>query len=401
MACPSEMPQIFREKNAVWVYSRGAETPPKFTALIAPPPIDPARFYRAPFRLERMRNPVFHSTCIAVVVLTALMGGSFLPMHSGAQQIQNPIQAAKDAYNKAKQQSKQQQQPQQTKPQSGQQSSAQPASGSSGGTQDAAAPWTPPADDGGNGAPVTLDPSKMPDVLGVRLGMPAQEALAVLHKTFPSDIYQGIPVNWWPSTEKPSYGYNVLSREPGNFKNVSLSFTAPPGPQVVWGVMRMTQHLHINKLTMIAALREKYGKETTAYNGGGGPTVVTNDAAIGRMIWLYDEKGSRVPQPPVTAFPRERDVLECFMDEGVKSEPTMPKDADWGHAYSDWCAHHFVAIFVTLGGATDIIDYTVTQMVDVPLAIRTSRTAAAWLQQVAQKQHQEDLEKSKEKKPVL
>jgi len=328
------------------------------------------------------------------------MAGSFLPMHSGAQ-IQNPIQAAKDAYNKAKQQSKQQQPQQQTKPQPGQPSTTQPASGSSGGGQDAAAPWTPPTDDGGIGAAVTLDPSKMPDVLGVRLGMPAQEALTILHKTFPNDIYQGIPASFWPSTEKPYYGYNLLSKEPGNFKNMSLSFTAPPGPQVIWGVMRMTQHLHINKLTMIAALREKYGKETTAYNAGGGPTVVTNDAAIGRMIWLYDEKGSRVPQPPSTAFPRQRDVLECFMDLPLGEEPRMPKDADFAHSATDWCAHHFVAIFVTLAGGTDIIDYTNTEMVDLPLAIRTSHTAAAWLQDVAKKQHQDDLERSKEKKPVL
>ena len=67
---------------------------------------------------------------------------------------------------------------------------------------------------------MTLDPAKMPDVLGVHLGMPAQEALAVLHKTFPGDMYQAMPVDWWPSAEKPYYGYNVLSRAPGNFKDV-------------------------------------------------------------------------------------------------------------------------------------------------------------------------------------
>ena len=193
---------------------------------------------------------------LSIFVLAALLAGSLLPLHMGAQ-IQNPIEAAKEAYKKAKQQAGQQQSGQQqqtTKQQPTQQSQPQSAS----------APWTPPADDSASGAPVTIDPTKMPDVLGVHLGMPAQDALTAAKKTFPNDIYQGIPANFWPSTEKPYYGYNLLSKEPGNFKNMSLSFTAPPGPQLIWGTLRMTQHLHINKLTLIAALREKYGKETTA-----------------------------------------------------------------------------------------------------------------------------------------
>jgi hypothetical protein len=247
---------------------------------------------------------------------------------------------------------------------------------------------------------VTLDPAKMPDVLGVRVGMPAQDALTALKKTFPSNIYQGIPVSYWPSAEKPYYGYNVLSRDPGNFKDMSLSFTAPPGPQVVWGTVRLTQRLHINKQTMIAALREKYGKETVAYNAGGGTDVVTNDAAIGRMLWLYDEKGARAPLPPSTSFPRQNNILECVMNQKLQFEPTMPKDDDWGNGITEWCSHHFVAIFITLGG-TDIIENTVTQMIDLPLAIRTSHSAAAWLRDVAKKQHQEELEKTKEKTPTL
>jgi hypothetical protein len=348
---------------------------------------------------------VLRTAFLTVFVLAALLAGSFFPIHVGAQ-IQNPIEAAKEAYKKAKQQagqqstgqqSGQQQTGQKPQQQTGTPSSTQ-QSGSQGGT---AAPWTPPADDSASGAPVTIDPTKMPDIVGVHLGMTGQDALTAAKKTFPNDIYQGIQVNWWPSTEKPWYGYNLLSKEPGNFMNMSLSFTAPPGTQVVWGMMYKTQKLHINKLTMIAALREKYGKETTAYNSGGGPTIVTNDAAIGRMIWLYDEKGARVPQPPRTAFPRQGDVLECTMDVSIGEGPNMPKDADYGHAATDWCVHHFVAVYVYLGGGTDIIDYTVTQMLDYPLAIRTSHAAAAWLDDVAKKQHQQDLEKSKEKKPTL
>ena len=247
-------------------------------------------------------------TAFASVFVLAALAVSLLPMHSAAQ-VQNPIQAAKDAYKKAKEQAKQQQQPQQQQQQS-QQTKPQPQQGQ---PQSAAAPWTPPAD-GGSGAAVTLDPAKMPDVLGVRLGMPAQEALAVLHKTFPSDMYQGMPVDWWPSAEKPYYGYNVLSRAPGNFTDVTLSFTAPPGPQIVWRVVRITQHLHTNQSTMVSALREKYGKETVAYTRGGGTEPPANDAAIGRLLWLYDETGARVPLPPSAALPRGGTIMECQQD---------------------------------------------------------------------------------------
>ena len=78
----------------------------------------------------------------------------------------------------------------------------------------------------------------------------------------------------------------------------------------------------------------------------------------------------------------------------------MPKEDDWGKFYGEWCGQHFVAVQVTLTG-TDIIENMVTVLEDVPLGIRTSHTAAAWLRDVAQKQHQEDLEKSKANKTPL
>ena len=87
--------------------------------------------------------PVSRTAFASVFVLAAL-AVSLHSMHSAAQ-VQNPIQAAKDAYRKAKEQAKQQQQPQQQQQQS-QQTKTQPQQGQA---QSAAAPWTPPADGGG------------------------------------------------------------------------------------------------------------------------------------------------------------------------------------------------------------------------------------------------------------
>jgi len=60
-----------------------------------------------------------------------------------------------------------------------------------------------------------------------------------------------------------------------------------------------------------------------------------------------------------------------------------------------------VGLKVYLGGGPDIIQSVTTDLIDIPLAIRTARDAKAYLTNLAQKQHQQELEKSKEVKPVL
>src|SRR4051794_8501379 len=82
-------------------------------------------------------------------------------------QIQNPIKAAKDAYNKARQE--QQQKQQQTQPaRRAQQTPQKEAPQSS--SQVPAEPSAPRADTA-NAPAVVLDPAKMPDIVGVHLGM--------------------------------------------------------------------------------------------------------------------------------------------------------------------------------------------------------------------------------------
>lgn len=291
-----------------------------------------------------------------------------------------------------------QQLPQGTTPAPGQ-NPPQPASvapNASGVPQETAEPWTPPAENDAGGKPVALDPMKLPDVVGVHVGMTAQEALAALHKTYPADLYQGKTASYWPSTEKPSYGYNVLSRDSQNSKHVTLHFTAPPGPQLVWEIDRNNWSMHINRGTLLAALREKYGKETAAYSGS---DPATNDATISELVWLYDEHGTRLAMPPLSVFDNQAYRLFQCVAAGT-GEPEMPKDADWGKGLNDWCVHHLVVLTVRID-PLDIVENYSTTMKDLPLALRTSQAAAAWLRDVAQKQHQEDLEKSKEKKPVL
>jgi hypothetical protein len=142
-----------------------------------------------------MLNPIMRTVqlIVAVLVLTAFLAASL-----AAAQVQNPIQAIKDAYNSAKQQ----QPPQQQQPQ---QASAAPAAG---GAQAQKSPQ------GGAGAPNfdvpaaagaygnIADYKVMPDVLGIRLGMPLPEAYATLQRAYPKDRIDNYPINM-PTAAKP------------------------------------------------------------------------------------------------------------------------------------------------------------------------------------------------------
>jgi hypothetical protein len=223
--------------------------------------------------------------------------------------------------------------------------------------------------------------------------MTPQQALDALRKQYPRDMYQRMPVSWWPAVQKPDYGYNILSSEPGNQPDAYLSFTAPPDPQVVWRMTRFTRRMHINRTTLLAALREKYGKETASALENGTPS--NDESRIAQLFWLFDEQGGRLPNPPPEAFRGNGTLSDCM---GTNPQPVMPiKESDL--TPKSWCGA-FVGIQVSFG-AQAIVENTDTEMRDNPLGIRTARTATAWQRKVAEKNRKEDLERSKNVKPVL
>jgi hypothetical protein len=133
-----------------------------------------------------MRDPVMRRVRLIVAVI--FVAASFVGLR-GAAQIQNPIQAAKDAYNKAKQQQRQQQ----GQPQS-QLTPAQPANTPS---QPTPAQPQPTPNSAGASSPTQVsstpaagvDPSKLPDAVGIHLGMPIEQASAMMKSQFPAGTY--------------------------------------------------------------------------------------------------------------------------------------------------------------------------------------------------------------------
>jgi hypothetical protein len=310
-------------------------------------------------------------------VLALLVTGPVL-LASAWAQVQNPIEAAEEAY-KALRQAQQGTAPLPPAP--------------------AVAPRPADAPDASDPAPVALVAAHMPDVVGVRIGMSPQEGLQALHRQYPGDRYVQMVNSSWPGAQKPDYGYYIIQTDPLGTPDAYLSFTAPPGPQVIWRITRFTHRIHTNRAVLLAALREKYGKESMAFAPGGGPPTY-DDGEIGHMVWLFNEQGARIPLPPARFFPGFGNVWDCSNQMGAMNPlPAMPED-DTEQLGAGWCSN-FVGIRVSLAGGPDIIENTSTEMMDVPLAVRTAHAASAWKRDLARRLQQEELQKSKQAKPSL
>ena len=349
-----------------------------------------------------MKNDGYTWLIGATLLLSLVLAGA--PTRLSGAQFQNPIKAAREAWEKSRQQAKQQaeqqkqqqQQQQQNRqsanPQNSSAAGETPQSASGQGSQSSAAPWTPP--DAATAAPVKLDPAKLPDVVGLHLGMTATEAAAAVHKAYPVNIIQHFPLDWWPDTAKPNLGFTILSARNQSDVDMYLSFTAPPGPQLLWRVSRIMRALNINHQVFLNDLRAKYGRESFAINDSG--QVVNSDAQIGSLVWLYKENGEQIKISALTPF-QISTVSQCWGSRNLA--PRMPYDNEWATPYPDFCKG-IVALQIHIGPNTIAYGAEI-KMEDIALAMRTAETAHAFLARVAAQQKQEQIEKSKQVKPVL
>jgi hypothetical protein len=261
----------------------------------------------------------------------------------------------------------------------------------------AAEPWTPPADKAAEAVdladPLKLpEAAKMPDVVGVHLGMTLPQALQILHGQYPRHQFQEIPYDYIPG-QKLEYGFNVL---PTNeiATDAVVSLTAPPSRQVVWHIVRFTRRLHANHANVLASLREKYGKESFAGLGNG--TITTDDRNIGMLFWIYDEHGSRAPMPAAQAF-GSNDITFC-LGRGIDLNPgpKMPMDEVKD---PNWCAS-FVGVVAQID-PFEIVENTSVAVMDMRLANRTANAYVAWRRDADAKVRAAEIAKSKKNKPVF
>lgn len=327
----------------------------------------------------------------------------------GAATGSTPANLATDAYSNVRQtpsrRQQQMQRPAELQPGSAQTTRQQPANSEqttnipAGQAVRATEPWTPPADNAAEAAAL-VDPlklpevAKMPDVVGVRLGMSEQQALEILHGQYPRGQFQPIPASGrFPTNPKADYGFNILPR--GEIAtDVVVSLTAPPSRQVVWHIVRFTRHLHANHANVLATLREKYGKESFAGHANGSKT--TDDRNIGTLFWIFDEQGNRAPMPSAQAF-GSNDISFC-LGRGIDENPG-PKIPTDEVKDPNWCAS-FVGVVAHID-PMEIVEQTTVAVMDMRLANRTANAYVAWKRDADAKARAAEIEKSKKNKPVF
>lgn len=146
----------------------------------------------------------------------------------------------------------------------------------------------PPAPPGG------LNFSKLPDVMGINLGMPVQQAVAMVKSKWPVGQVKVFYAKF-PNSSDPPWITRVSARRPGTGLNsansvddITVFFSAPPDPQVVVQISRTSFMIPPTaRGNLVTALRQKYGQELKQPQSGA------------NMAWEFNELGQPVPKMPM------------------------------------------------------------------------------------------------------
>jgi hypothetical protein len=141
-----------------------------------------------------------------------------------------------------------------------------------------------------------LDPSKLPDIEGIHLGMSVQGATGIIETLFPPSQlfvtfakFQDVPdTSWVSSIHKKCQTKTKLACNGPYSDEVTVWFSTPPNKQVVVAVERDLEYNQGKRPTIdtvTAALRQKYGQEFPQdYAPNGTPG----------MSWVFDEQGKLI-----------------------------------------------------------------------------------------------------------
>ena len=237
-----------------------------------------------------------------------------------------------------------------------------------------------------------LDPSKLPDVAGIHLGLTSAEVTPILQKLHP-----GAPLQVQSNGQgKPPSGVlvSVGTAIPLSGDNIMVDYTFEPNkPQTVYFISRdFTYAQPIARDNLVDALRQKYGKESNAVMANGG---------VSALWWLFDEQGQVIH---TTNIDHAGAPFGCQGDyaqgDGVNLYRNLISD-DFhnGLAAATYC-DSVIVLHVGLDASTTVKN-THTILLDRALMRRSAVAAGEWQKAEAQKQRQEDLQKANQAKPSL
>lgn len=251
----------------------------------------------------------------------------------------------------------------------------------------------------------------LPDILGIQLGMPARDAHAKLQGQLPKNKVQVMSTNL-PTIEKPvitSFSSAPVETLAIGMEGdqVGVNVTLPPNRQAVWRIAR--QHYFANKgipkTTLLASLREKYGKETLTNVPQGKPA--TDDSKIENLLWLFDEQGRPAPLPSGPGLTNTLILSSCNSLGENENLGLIEVYADLykgQNPQNDWCYNAYTAVFVGVVQSDPPELYSQMRLVAVslPLVLRASEATLKWKKDIAEGQHRKDIEKAKQQeKPKL
>jgi hypothetical protein len=239
----------------------------------------------------------------------------------------------------------------------------------------------------------SLDFTKLPDFVGIHLGMPLDQARAAMEKAYPAGI-DVIQRAYGPGGGSLKAVYMLRTKNTDGSRlggTAEVDLTLPPNPQVVWQMFRSAPQPNVNRSVLIAALRQKYGRESLAIDNDT-RRATTNDKGIVDMYWVMDEQGRQVSGTPPML---NNAPFGCAISAGNNGGIDRPIEG-----LPEYCAKSYVGVHVGFG-TQEIITGTGMDMADIPLRMRNSSATYAFTQGQNQRIMQQQQEKSKEVKPQL
>ena len=168
----------------------------------------------------------------------------------------------------------------------------------------------------------------------------------------------------------------------------------------------------MNRTNLFSSLREKYGKESFALRGN---TPVADDRDVQAMVWLRDEQapvGLPVPPSDSTKFQNLMSCLSAYLNiatppwdlrvgTGDLTAPNLPGFLQKQNLTPVPCNYVVIYADVTGDSSTGLIPFASVYAADIPLAVRTANAEAAFLSDLADKQQQQEIERSKQAEAKL
>jgi hypothetical protein len=249
----------------------------------------------------------------------------------------------------------------------------------------------------------------LPDILGIQLGMPARDAYAKLQAALPKYKIQVQSVTL-PTIEKPVIStFSSMQENPAmgmEADQVQVYVTVPPNKQAVWQVAR--RHFFpnngISKTTLLASLREKYGKESRATDSQHKTT--TDDKQILALLWLMDEQGRPATLPPLHNGVVDP-IATCWKGTfgGTNFVGDVPLHQSYGSKDYEWCLSAYTAVDVALiehAAMPELCDQMTVGIISLPLGARAGEATRKWKQDIAEGKYKQEIEKAnQQEKPKL